>query len=74
MVANITVKFSAKIQAAQFTPVEHGDELSISVEYENEEELTKKIEYWQDYIQARTIKATFNGANKLLEMKKEIES
>ena len=74
MKTTLTVKFTSKIQAQQFTPVEHGDELTVEFDYENEEDLITKIEKWEKFIQTRVIKATFNGANALLEAKKALES
>lgn len=73
MKAKIRVGFSSRIQAKQFEPVEESDSLEIEVDYENEEDLEKQIEKWQEFVQNKTIKATFVGANKLLAEKTKIE-
>lgn len=73
MKAKIRVGFSSRIQAKQFEPVEESDFLEIDIDYENEEDLEKQIEKWQEFIQNKTIKATFSGANKLLIEKAKIE-
>jgi len=73
MKAKIRVGFSSRIQAKQFEPVEESDSLEIEIDYENEEDLERQIEKWQDFVQNKTIKATFVGANKLLTEKTKIE-
>jgi len=73
MKAKIRVGFGAKIQARQFEPVEETDSLEIDIDYEDEADLEKKIEYWQNFIQKKVIKATFLGANNLLEERARIE-
>ena len=73
MKAKIRVGFSSRIQAKQFEPVEESDSLEIEIDYENEEDLERQIEKWQDFVQNKTIKATFAGANKLLTEKTKIE-
>ncbi len=73
MVARIRVEFSAKIQAMNFSPVEEADSLELDVDYKDEADLEKQIEKWQNFIQNKVIKATFVGANKLVEAKKELD-
>ena len=73
MVARIKVGFSSKIQAMNFSPVEETDSLELDVDYKDEEDLSKQIEKWQNFIQNKVVKATFTGANKLVEAKKELD-
>lgn len=73
MKARIKVGFSAKIQAQSYSPVEESDSLELEIDYETKEDLETKISEWQDFIQDKVVEATFSGANKLLQAKKELE-
>ena len=75
MKAKIKVGFSAKNQAMEFCPVEENDAIEIEIDYETNEDLKKKIEYWQDYVQTQVVSAVFSGSNKFLtEKKKELQT
>lgn len=73
MKAKIRVGFASRIQAKQFEPVEESDFLELEIDYEDQDDLEKKIEQWQEFIQNKVVKATFLGANKLLAEKARIE-
>ncbi len=66
MKAKISVGFGAKIQAVSFNPVESTDSMEIEVEYNDDAELQKKIEYYQEIIRQRSIKNAIKGAEELI--------
>lgn len=66
MKAKINVGFSAKIQAVSFNPVESTDSMEIEIDYVDDADLEKKIEYYQKIIRQKTIKNAVNGAEELI--------
>lgn len=61
MKAKIKVGFSAKYQVTNFNPIEQND--SIEIDYENEEDLSSKIEKWNGFIQEKTLKNLKTGVS-----------
>lgn len=66
MKAKINVGFNAKVQALSYNPVESTDSIEIEVEYEDDDDLEKKIEHYQKIIRNRTIKNVMKGAEQLI--------
>jgi len=67
MKAKINVGFASRIQAVSFNPVESTDSMELEIEYQDEQELERKIEHFQALIRRRTIRNTVQGAKDLIE-------
>jgi hypothetical protein len=69
MKAKISVGFSSKLQAASYTPVESVNSIELEVEYEDDQDLAKKIDQYHAILRKQTIQHTLDGAKELLQAK-----
>lgn len=65
MKAKINPGFSTKLMATQYQPVESNDSIEVEIEFENDEDLLKKYEHYQDIVRNRVIKNVFKGIDEI---------
>jgi hypothetical protein len=74
MKVKINTGFTAKVQAAQFNPIEQTDSIEIEIEVKDEKEMLKKYESLQKTIRNKVLEGAMQGVKEFKEKRAQLLS